>query len=136
MYQQQWFSWKFWTDASKESMRTSSIRLYTAIVVAIEVVKKDRYNYTFYTWFHKNIGFLCGILFVFFQVWDNNKAFSFCYIAHSFKMFESLINVMTEDSIIDFFHNKFTFPILHYYYFQTMCFCKLLLTSRNFTVAS
>ena len=27
-------------------MRTSSVRLHTAIVVTIEVVKKDRYNYT------------------------------------------------------------------------------------------
>ena len=136
MYQQQWFSWKFWTDASKESMRTSSIRLYTAIVVAIEVVKKDRYNYTFYTWFHKNIGFLCRKLFVFFQVWDNNKAFIYCYVAHSLKLFESLINTMTKDGIMDFFHNKFTFPILHYYYFQNQGFFKLVLTSRNFTVAS
>ena len=98
-------------------MRTSSVRLYTAIVFTIEVVKKDRYNYTFYTWFHKNIGFLCEVLFVFFQVWDNNKAFIFCYVAHSLQMFESLINVMIEDGIIDFFVTN-----LHFRYFIIIIF--------------
>ena len=60
----------------------------------------------------------------------------FCYVGHSSKMFESLISIMSEDGIIDFFYNKLTFPILHYYYFQIICFCKFVLTSRNFTLAS